>query len=199
LGHVAGSDHVEQDALIRLAGDDDFSGIRFAEQEAAEAKVDIAFGLFAFSVAVEAVGFENGPDIAFEMEAGGGGDAFVSRDGEADQDEGGGPEEEKTAGGTPAATDARFQRSPWINNDLYEVYEPRGIPGGETPPSTAGGTPAATESHFLRMNADRGLGTVRQGHGTCPAGWQFAAGKAKGANALDPTIRPKSCRYPHVS
>jgi hypothetical protein len=53
-----------------------------------------------------------------------------------------------TAGGTPAATEARFMGSPLFKKDLLTGHEP-GIPRGETPLSTAGGTPAATEARFM--------------------------------------------------
>ncbi len=60
----------------------------------------------------------------------------------------GGETPPSTAGGTPAATEARFMGSALFENDLLKGHEP-GIPGGETPPSTAGGTPAATEARFM--------------------------------------------------
>ena len=53
-----------------------------------------------------------------------------------------------TAGGTPAATDARFMGSRVGVGAMLTDLEP-GIPGGETPPSTAGGTPAATDARFM--------------------------------------------------
>ena len=51
-----------------------------------------------------------------------------------------------TAGGTPAATEARFMESPLFEFDLLTDHEPGKIPGGETPPSTAGESPAATDA-----------------------------------------------------
>ena len=60
----------------------------------------------------------------------------------------GGETPPSTAGGTPAATDARFMESGLFEIDPLTDLEP-GIPGGETPPSTAGGTPAATVARFM--------------------------------------------------
>jgi hypothetical protein len=60
----------------------------------------------------------------------------------------GGETPPSTAGGTPAATEARFMGSSLFEIDLLTDRE-LGNPGGETPPSTAGETPAATEGRFI--------------------------------------------------
>jgi hypothetical protein len=55
-----------------LAGDEGGAGFTAAKGELAEAQVESALEGIAFAMAVEAMGFEDGSDVLFEVETAGG-------------------------------------------------------------------------------------------------------------------------------